>query len=72
MKASEINFDLSVTVEDPIQCTVCGQPNVFGKLCESCKAKLAELESADVTVRRGYLILGLRSAAQEFQEDDHG
>jgi hypothetical protein len=68
MADKPFELDLTGSVADAIQCSVCGQPNVFGKLCETCKVKLAGLEAADEATRRTYLMLGLRCVAEEFSQ----
>jgi hypothetical protein len=72
MDAINLSFDLTTPVSDPIQCSICGQPNQFGRLCESCLAKLSELEADDDETRRTYMILGLRCEAQEFGGSENG
>jgi hypothetical protein len=61
-------LNLAETATDKIQCSICGQPNIFGKLCTSCKAKLDELEVSDEETKRLYLALGLRCASKEFNQ----
>jgi len=70
MRTTEFELDLNTRAADAIQCSVCGQPNRFGRLCAACEGKLAEVEAANAAVRRRYLVLGLRCAANEFRTEE--
>jgi hypothetical protein len=69
MTDKPFDLDLAETAGSSIQCSVCGQPNVFGKLCSDCTTRLAELEAADDATRRTYLALGMRCVATEFPQE---
>jgi DNA-directed RNA polymerase subunit RPC12/RpoP len=47
---------------DPIQCTACGDPNVYGRLCEACAAKVDEIMTSDKDTIRVFVALGLQRA----------
>jgi hypothetical protein len=63
-------LDLSKQITDKIQCTCCGQPNIFGYLCDDCKSELNTLLSSDDETKKLYLALGMRAKKQEFPEQE--
>jgi hypothetical protein len=69
MANKPFNLNLEITVTDRIQCTCCGQPNIFGYLCDDCKAELNTLigESTLTEEQKLYLVLGMRCKNQEFR-----
>jgi hypothetical protein len=64
------NLDINQTITDKIQCTCCGQPNIFGYLCDDCKVELNALigESILTEEQKLYLVLGMRCKNQEFRD----
>ena len=69
MNVSDFSFDLTTSVSEQIQCSVCGQPNQFGQLCSDCIASLQTLLESDAETQKTVLILGLRILAREFREE---
>jgi len=58
---SPYNVNLSTPTEDKVQCTVCGEPNVFGRLCPDCQSEVQELLAVSTEVKTSFLTAALRA-----------